>query len=129
MIARLSPSDRPDGSIVVRIVNVDTGELVRPNEGDPIHFESVAGALQACAVAKIEIVGALATTGKPCKGAAAARALAVLLSDPMVDAAIAVLAPDSYRTALAALESFAGPAWVREQAERASVEGKADHGV
>lgn len=48
------PCDSPDGRIVIRLVDRD-GQLVRIGE-HPLHFESVAAAIQAATEAGYEIV-------------------------------------------------------------------------
>lgn len=52
---RLVPTDRPDGRIVVRVLDVATGELVRLTADGPIHHERIADVLQACAEAGVEV--------------------------------------------------------------------------
>jgi hypothetical protein len=52
---RIVPADRPDGRIVVRVLDVDSGELVRLVPDGPIHHERIADVLQACAAAGVEV--------------------------------------------------------------------------
>jgi hypothetical protein len=53
---RLVPADRPDGRIVVRLVDADTHQLVRLGGDDgPIHYESVQAALAACEYEGVEV--------------------------------------------------------------------------
>lgn len=55
---RLCPSDSPDGRIVVRLIHAGTGELVRAEEGGPIHFDTVREAQAACERAGLAVLSA-----------------------------------------------------------------------
>lgn len=51
---KIVPADRPDGRIVVRLVDED-GLVRLGGENGPIHYESIASALEACARDGVEV--------------------------------------------------------------------------
>lgn len=52
---RIVPADRPDGRIVVAVLDVATGDYVRLTPDGPLHHEKIATVLQACAEVGVEV--------------------------------------------------------------------------
>jgi hypothetical protein len=55
-IVRIVAADRPDGRVVVRLVDAATREIVRLGGDDgPIHYETVQAAVEACEAEGVEV--------------------------------------------------------------------------